>query len=141
MLMLVIVIALQVVFRYVINDSLAWTDEIARLVLVWMTFLGAGLASFRGVHLKLDLLAANASPRVRTVVSTIATLLVLVFLAVLSMGNLDVVEAREGIPFTSFAMPSKYLSYAINVGAFLMGVGAFVSLLLAFAAGPDRGDS
>ena len=141
MLLLAIDIAMQVLFRYVINDSLSWTDEIARLLLVWMTFLGAGLASFRGSHLKLDLLTAGSRPQIRSLVSTVVTLLILGFLTVLSIGNMDVIEVREGIPFTSFALSSKYLSYAINIGALLMAVGSIISLLLALAADYGQGDS
>lgn len=39
---------LQVFCRYVLNDSLSWSEELTRLLFVWLTFLGFGLAARRG---------------------------------------------------------------------------------------------
>ena len=39
---------LQVFFRYVLNASLSWSEELTRLLFVWLTFLGFGLAAQRG---------------------------------------------------------------------------------------------
>ena len=44
------VVAAQVFFRYVLNHSLFWSEELARYILVWLTFLGASVAYRRGVH-------------------------------------------------------------------------------------------
>lgn len=136
LLALVVIIGLQVLYRYVLNDSLTWTDEAARLVLVWMTFVGGGLASFRGVHLRLDLLAERLGKAGHRLASLVVAAFVLAFLAVLFLGNMEVIDVREGIPFTSFALSSKYLSYAISVGAVLMAVGTLVSLIVEWDAAP-----
>lgn len=37
---MIVVVACQVIFRYFINMPLAWTDEVARLLLVWISFIG-----------------------------------------------------------------------------------------------------
>src|SRR5215472_12354227 len=39
---------LQVFCRYVLNASLSWSEELTRLLFVWLTFLGFGLAVQRG---------------------------------------------------------------------------------------------
>jgi len=46
MLGMLVVVFLQVVFRYVLNDSLGWTEEISKTLMVWMAFLVAP-ASYR----------------------------------------------------------------------------------------------
>ena len=44
----------QVVFRYVLNNSLPWPEEVARLGFVWVVFLGMAMAVHRDAHLRID---------------------------------------------------------------------------------------
>ena len=64
--LLAAIVPLGVVFRYVLNNALSWTDEIGGFTLVWITFLGSVIALDRGVHLDMDLLSPHVGPRVRT---------------------------------------------------------------------------
>lgn len=51
-----LLVAVQVFCRYVLNGSLFWSEELARYMLVWLTFLGAVVAYYRGSHPGVDLL-------------------------------------------------------------------------------------
>lgn len=44
----------QVVFRYVLNNSLPWPEEVARLGFVWVVFLGMAMGVHRDAHLRID---------------------------------------------------------------------------------------
>ena len=46
----------QVVARYVMNDSLTWSEEIGRYMFVWITFVGLPAALKAGAHVAIDLL-------------------------------------------------------------------------------------
>ncbi len=46
-----LVILLQVVFRYVFNHSLFWSEELGRMLLVWLSFMGASVAYKRKAHM------------------------------------------------------------------------------------------
>src|SRR5215211_481484 len=50
MLVEVAVVATAVFFRYVLNRPIAGSDEIATLLLVWMTYLGGAVALQRRLH-------------------------------------------------------------------------------------------
>ena len=57
-----LVVALQVFFRYVLNHSLFWSEELARFMLVWLSFLGASTAYKRSLHPGVDVLTSRLSP-------------------------------------------------------------------------------
>lgn len=54
-----VVVAVQVFFRYGLNQSLFWSEELARYLLVWLSFLGASVAYRRKAHPGIDLLQAK----------------------------------------------------------------------------------
>ena len=51
-----VTVAVQVFFRYALNQSLFWSEELARFMLVWLTFLGAAVAYYRRVHPGVDII-------------------------------------------------------------------------------------
>jgi TRAP-type C4-dicarboxylate transport system permease small subunit len=59
---MVVVVSLQVVFRYFLNLSLDWADEIARLTFVWAAFLGVPHGIKTGAHVGIDLVARLLPP-------------------------------------------------------------------------------
>ena len=60
---MVIAVTLQVVFRYFLNLSLDWGDEIARLTFVWSAFLGVPHGIPRGAHVGIDFIAKHLPPQ------------------------------------------------------------------------------
>ena len=61
-LMAVMVFA-NVVLRYTTGDSIVWAEELSRYLMVWLTFLGAGLVLHFGGHLAIDNLQDAVSER------------------------------------------------------------------------------
>lgn len=57
-----VVVAVQVFSRYVLNYSLFWSEETARFLLVWLTFLGATVAYYYGAHPGVDVLYRRLPP-------------------------------------------------------------------------------
>jgi TRAP-type C4-dicarboxylate transport system permease small subunit len=74
-----LVVALQVFFRYVLNHSLFWSEELARFMLVWLSFLGASTAYKRGLHPGVDFLTARLSVFLQTACSHLVRIVSLSF--------------------------------------------------------------
>ncbi|GAA3941032.1 TRAP transporter small permease [Microbacterium soli] len=51
---LFVVIINGVMFRYVLNSSLVWSDELARIVGIWVVFLGIACAHRRNEHVSVS---------------------------------------------------------------------------------------
>lgn len=74
---MVILIFCNVVLRYAFNSGIAWAEEVARLMFVWMIFLGAILALRHHAHLGVEMLVEKLSPPARRACAVISHLLML----------------------------------------------------------------
>ena len=80
---MVAVVCLAVFFRYYLNASLVWYDEFASYLLVWLTFYGAIVASFRRRHIGFEVVVDRLQPNTRRILDFIAEAFVLCFQIVL----------------------------------------------------------
>ncbi len=85
----VVLTSLQVFSRYVLGNSLPWTEEMARYCFMWLIYVGMVLALNRGTHASVDILSARCRGVSRTAVQlgvhaiSIALFSVLLFQGVL----------------------------------------------------------
>jgi tripartite ATP-independent transporter DctM subunit len=84
-----------VVFRYVLNDSLSWSDELATMLFVWATFLSIAAGYCHGKHVNLDLVVRALPPYWRSRVDVLAEGLAAGYLISLLVSSL------VGVPFVA----------------------------------------
>ena len=71
LLAMAIIIFSNVVLRYSTGDSIIWAEEVARHMMIWVAFLGAGLALRFGGHVAIDNLHRAVSTRMARVMRTV----------------------------------------------------------------------
>ena len=81
--LMVLLVSLGVFYRYVLNASLSWYDEFASFLLVWLTFYGAVVASYRRRHIGFEIVVDRFTPSTRKIIELVAESCVLGFQAVL----------------------------------------------------------
>lgn len=74
---------LGVFFRYVMQSPFMWTEEAARYLLVWLGFTAISMALRQNRHIKVDVMAAIAPPRVQQIIGYVVDVLVALFFVVL----------------------------------------------------------
>jgi len=80
---MVVVVCLGVFFRYALNSALVWYDEFASYLLVWLTFYGAVVASYRRRHIGFEVVVNRFMPKTRRIIDFISECFVLSFQIVL----------------------------------------------------------
>jgi len=129
--LMVLVSLLQVFFRYALNDSLTWSEELARYLFVWTSFLGAAIALHRGMHIEVDILTSVASAPVRKGMHLFSKAAVVVFLVMLIVYGVRITMLTWGTPSAALRVPMGLVYLAIPVGAASM----LVILLLQMGQG------
>ena len=116
-----IVVLLGVFTRYVLNDALPWTEEVARYILIWLSWLGGGIAMRRGSHIAVDLFIDKLSPPARAAIKFLGRVLILVFLTVCIVYGLDLVGrvAMQSTIALGISMQVPYASVPVGAGLML----------------------
>lgn len=122
------VIAWQIVSRYVFNAPLAWSDELVRYLLVWITFIGAGLAIRYSKLIRLDLIfnIFPLSDRVERIIRGIAMLLTITFCLIILFYSWEILQIVHKQKSSSMKIPMSIPYSAIPIGSLIMIINVFV---------------
>lgn len=128
MVILALEVTLGIVFR-VIGQSLVWYDEIASVLLAWLTFYGSALASVQRGHIGCPELVNQLAPQYRRLVDIFAQLLVIAFFALLGWVGLSIMPFLAGDTLVSLPwVPMNLVQSVIPVSAALILVGELMHL-------------
>lgn len=92
--MIVITLA-QVVFRYLLQAPLTWSEELARYMFVYIVYLAAPIALHRGLHIGVDNVTVHLSRRVQHVLEILNDLVALGLVLVIGYASLEVLQANQ----------------------------------------------
>lgn len=112
----------NVVLRYAFNSGIAVSEELSRLLFVWLIFLGAVLASAERIHIGFDTLQRKLGPRWRRVLVVFSGLLILLGCGIFIVGGWQQTRINLGNSY-----PVLGISYA-----WLYGVGLVFGVALMF---------
>ncbi len=113
---MVIDVAIQIFFRYVIVAPPTWTDELARFLFIWDIFLAAGLAFGRGAHIVVDALL-HLFPQTRRAFSILGNSIALIFLIVLVWQGINMTLLTSNTVSTALNLNMGVVYAALPVGA------------------------
>jgi TRAP-type transport system small permease protein len=114
------IVFVGVVYRYVLLSPIPWTEEVARLCLVWVTFVGAYLAMRRGLHIMMDTLYDLYGPRGRWISDAVGLGMLAAFLFVLVWYGTQYASAFWSAPSPYLGFPMGLVYLALPVGAGLL---------------------
>ena len=130
----VVVVFAQVVTRYVFHSPLAWSEELARYLFIYDVMIGAAIAIRRNSHLQIDILINLMNPKVRTILTIIATLAGMVFMVFLLSYSITLVQTGSRTMSAGLGIPMSIPYSCMPVGIVLMLLTSLEVLLKNIAA-------
>lgn len=113
---ILVVMALGVFFRYVLNDSLTWTEEIARYGLVYITYIGCATGIRRRSHIRIDLIDRLLPARAQRATALLADLLTFVFLAIMLVLAVRILGILWASRSAAVQLPMGWVYLALLLG-------------------------
>lgn len=111
-------VTLQIAARNLLDFPVIWTEELARFLYVWVTFLGAVIITRDNDHIRIDYIGEAAPFRLRAALGLLADILSIIFTISVLRGGFLLVSINHGMPLASMSrsMTFAHLYSAVPVG-------------------------
>jgi TRAP-type C4-dicarboxylate transport system permease small subunit len=125
---LAVIVIVGVAFRKA-GASLVWYDEVASILLAWLTYYGAALAALNRAHIGMPTLVERLKGGARAAVVLAGEACTIAFYVVLAWAGMRVVSVLGGSGLTSLPwVPQALAQSVIPIGAVLIIVAQLLSL-------------
>lgn len=132
LLLMAILVFGNVVLRYLFNSGITWSEEAARFLFVWLTFLGAIGALNENQHLGVDLVIKKLSPALRKLVFLLSNAIMLCILGLVLHGSWTMVLLNQNTKSPAIGVSMSMVFASGMVMAIGMAVTIFIKLFKAF---------
>jgi len=125
-------VLLGVFSRRILGDQIRWTEELARFLLVWISFLGGAIAYLDDKHLGVDLLVDRINPTARRVARIVTHGLVFAFtLFVMGIGGTQLVVDRfdSGQVLSALTINKAWIYLAVPVSGYVISLFALGNVI------------
>ena len=115
--------------RYLFHAPLVWSDELASILFLWLSMLGAVVALRRGEHMRMTALVNSVRPQTRALLDALAIAASLAFLVLILWPSIDYAHEESFIVTPALEVSNAWRAAAIPCGIGLMLVMALLRLL------------
>jgi tripartite ATP-independent transporter DctM subunit len=125
----IVILGAGVTARYVFHAPLVWSDELASILFLWLSMLGAVLALQRGEHMRMTGLVSRVSPQTRALLEAVAITAAIAFLLMIIPHAIEYAEEENFIVTPALEISNAWRAAALPVGMGLMLVVACLRLI------------
>lgn len=133
-----LVMAAQVIYRYLLSAPLTWSEEFSRYSFVWISYLGCAYCVGVDGHTNITALLNRLPEKAQKVLICVGNIIVMgVFIRVFPIA-LNFIARNGRFPTSMMRIPFKYLYYALIVGIILTVLQLALKSILLFGKHGDR---
>lgn len=152
--MMIFIAVLQIFLRFFLRSSVQWFDTVLRYIVLWVGMIAAGIATYEGTHIKIDLVGKFSKGRFKELVNFMIDFfagVVSIILFAISLFFIFSIERESGgsspFPairlfksindgitgyFIDFSVPNWFLLIIIPVTFFIIGVRFFIKSQISY---------
>lgn len=119
LIIMVLLVFLQILMREVLNYSFSWTEEVARYLLVWVSFIASGFAYQYGAHISIEVFVKKLNKNFFQIMKVIVALLCIIFAIILIVTGIELASQNALNKSPALHLPMGIVYLAIPIGAFL----------------------
>lgn len=134
-----IVIIFQVFSRFVLGFPLPWSEEVARYLMVYATFMGAALALRQGRLIAVEVVAENLSANNRRKFKSFALIISICFFILLFLKGIEVLDQVGAQKSPALQIPMSIPYASISIGSILLLINA-IAVLIELNTTPEEGE-
>jgi len=122
----------QVIMRYVFNNSLTWSEELARIIFIWMSWLGISYGQKKNEHIKVNMFVDRLKRNAKKIVLIIAYLCTMAILVVFAIEGVVVVDAvmSIGSHTPALSIPKWCIYASVPISCALMVIRVIKEMVL-----------
>ena len=124
----IVILFVGIVARYAFHHPLIWSDELASLLFLWLSMLGAVLALRGNAHMRMTALVNRGRESTRRFTDDLALAAALVFLIALVLPSLSYVDNEAIVSLMSLDVSMAWRAVAMPIGVGLMIITALLRL-------------
>ncbi len=119
---MVAAIFLQVIMRFVFNNSLSWSEELGKFMFVWISWLGISIGERRNEHIKITLVTDRLPFKAQKVVLIIANIVLFAILAVTIYYAVELVFYRMPVNYAGIKISTAWGYLSLVLGCSFMAL-------------------
>jgi TRAP-type transport system small permease protein len=126
---LVILTIIGILSRYIFSVPISLTEEVARILFIWVSFLGAAIVMKKNEHIRLDILEGKFPPMVYSIIQIVVLSLVTFFCLIMFIESIMLLDVafKQTLAVTRISMGIVYL--ILPASALFMGIYSFLNLI------------
>lgn len=126
---MVIVVSAQVFFRYVMHNSLSWSEELAIFLFTWLTFIGGEIILRKGNHIAVDALFNALKGIPKLVLSIFMDTVIIVFALIVLVSGIQLTIATVNQPSAALQIPMSFVYVSIPISMIMTIINTSYSLI------------
>lgn len=137
---LVITVLTGVFFRYVVRNSLSWTEELARYLMIWAALLAVSVGVKDKEHVGIQLLIKQFPPLITKMITVVVYIITIVFLGVLTYKGYQVAGRAKTQLSLALNISMYWPLMSIPVSGVLAIIQQIIQTILIFKPGIEISD-
>mgnify|MGYP004445407095 FL=1 len=118
--LMVVIIFIQVIMRYVFQNSLYWSEELGKFLFIWISWLGISFGEKRGEHIKITLIVDKFSNKAQYIANIISEIIVIAICAVTVYYGITMVILQTTTNYAGIKISVDWGYLAVVVGCAIM---------------------